>query len=207
MRPECSWPRWNSTIAPRGVAGRGRPMAVEELDAVVRAKGLLLDRGVADVSAGGVRCSMSPPPSRDFPCCPTRTMIELCFQGPFALRSEMFRRTKHQTGGVAMTFADQRGRSAAGRRGTCRAWRARLESGGRRARRVVALRGGEADRHLEVARPRCATSARPTIPPSTARSAEGRTLGPLADILANTPRERPRRARNRGCSRRSTCRR
>ena len=43
-------------------------------------------------------------------------------------------------------------------------------------------------------------------PARAAASAEGVDIGSLAEILANTPRRGPRRHRNRGCSRRSTCR-
>ena len=45
MRPECSWPRWNSTMAPRAGAVGRRPVAVEELDAVVRAERALRATG------------------------------------------------------------------------------------------------------------------------------------------------------------------
>ena len=52
MRPECSWPRWKSTIAPCGVCGHGRPMAVEQLDAVVRLKRLLVRRRASRTPKG-----------------------------------------------------------------------------------------------------------------------------------------------------------
>jgi hypothetical protein len=40
MRPECSWPRWRITIAPPRLGRNGRPVAIEELDAVVGLEGV-----------------------------------------------------------------------------------------------------------------------------------------------------------------------
>ena len=179
MRPECSWPRWKSDDRAARLAESGRPVAIEELDAVMRAKRLLEDRASGRL---GRWCSLQHGPTT-FPCSGCMQYTNSVSEG-FRAKERMFHGT--QTG-VMDEVRGQRVRSAAGRRGSGRARRARLGSGRRGpVRRRRPRRRG--DRHLEGR----AHHARP-LRSGRSRGAgalrRGTPLGALADILENTPRE------------------